>query len=201
MKKLVAMVGTNSKKSTNRDLLNFISKHFADQADIEVMEIDGLPLFNKPADKEVPQQAKDMAAKIEAADGVIISTPEYDHTVPAPLVNALNWLSYHIYPFTDKPVMITGSSYGRLGSSRAQMHLRQILDSPDIKARVLPNSEFMLGYGLDAFDSNGDLKDADTTKQLEAIFEDFMTFIDITEQLIEARGSKLQEAKDFDWEK
>ncbi|AXY25660.1 NADPH-dependent FMN reductase [Suicoccus acidiformans] len=201
MKKLVAMVGTNSKKSTNRDLLNFISKHFADQADIELMEIDGLPLFNKPADKEVPQQAKDMAAKIEAADGVIISTPEYDHTVPAPLVNALNWLSYHIYPFTDKPVMITGSSYGRLGSSRAQMHLRQILDSPDIKARVLPNSEFMLGYGLDAFDSKGDLKDADTTKQLEAIFEDFMTFIDITEQLIEARGSKLQEAKDFDWEK
>ena len=51
-------------------------------------------------------------------------------------MNALSWLSYGIFPFVDKPVMITGASYGTLGSSRAQAHLRQILDAPELKARL-----------------------------------------------------------------
>ncbi|MFU1806244.1 NADPH-dependent FMN reductase, partial [Enterococcus faecium] len=81
----------------------------------------------------LPEIVKTVAEKIEAADGVIISTPEYDHAVPASLMNALSWLSYGIFPFVDKPVMITGASYGTLGSSRAQAHLRQILDAPELK--------------------------------------------------------------------
>lgn len=199
MKKLIGIVGTNSSKSTNRDLLKFMQSHFSDQADIELMEIKDLPPFNKPADKQVPERVKEMADKIKAADGVIISTPEYNHSITAALANAIHWLTYYIYPFVDKPVMITGASYGKLGSSRAQTHLRQILDSPDIKARVIPNSEFLLGFSLDAFDENGNLKDPNTVKRLESIFSDFMTFIDITDQLIKAYGAKKKEAKSFSW--
>src|SRR5699024_12149493 len=84
----------------------------------------------------VPQLTQDIAKKIEDADGVIIATPEYDHSVTAVLSSALAWLSYGIHPFVDKPVMITGASYGSLGSSRAQAQLRQILDSPELKARI-----------------------------------------------------------------
>lgn len=201
MKKIIGLVGTNSKSSTNRKLLQFIQKHFKDQADIELVEIAGLPLFNKPEDKKVPSQALEIAEKIKAADGVIISTPEYDHTIPAALTNALNWLSYYIYPFVDKPVMITGASYGKLGSSRAQAHLRQILDCPDIKARVLPNSEFLLDFSLQAFDDEGNLKDKKNVEVLENLFQDFLTFITITEQLVQAHGSKQEEVKSFSWEK
>ena len=50
-------------------------------------------------------------------------------------MNALAWLSYGIYPLLNKPVMITGASYGTLGSSRSQSQLRQILNAPEIKAR------------------------------------------------------------------
>jgi len=71
----------------------------------------------------------------------------------------LNWLSYKERPFVDKPVMITGASYGTLGSSRAQMHLRQILDSPELKARIMPSSEFLLGHSLQAFDEERNLGD------------------------------------------
>lgn len=108
--KFIGLVGTNSSRSTNRDLLNFMKNFFASEAEIELVEIAGLPLFNKPEDHELPEAVRRIAEKIEAADGVIISTPEYDHAVPASLINALNWLSYGIFPFVDKPVMITGAS-------------------------------------------------------------------------------------------
>ena len=55
MIKLIAIVGTNSKRSTNRQLLQYMQKHFADKAEIELVEIKDIPVFNKPADKQVPE--------------------------------------------------------------------------------------------------------------------------------------------------
>ncbi len=201
MLKFIGLVGTNSKKSTNRQLLQYMQKHFADKADIELIEIKDLPLFNKPADMQVPDSVKEIAAKIEASDGVIIGTPEYDHSIPAVLMSALAWLSYGIYPLLGKPVMITGASYGTLGSSRAQLQLRQILDAPEIKASVMPGSEFLLSHSLQAFDKNGDLIDLETIQKLDALFDDFRLFVKITEKLSSAQALLHQEAENFDWEK
>ena len=200
MLKFIGLVGTNSKKSTNRQLLQYMQKHFADKAEIELIEIKDLPIFNKPADMQVPEIVKEIAAKIEAADGVIIGTPEYDHSIPAALMSALAWLSYGIYPLLRKPVMITGASYGTLGSSRAQLQLRQILDSPELKASVMPSSEFLLSHSLQAFDKNGDLIDLETIQKLDALFDDFRLFVKITEKLSSAQALLQQEAENFDWE-
>ncbi|MEZ7605502.1 MULTISPECIES: NADPH-dependent FMN reductase [Streptococcus] len=201
MLKFIGLVGTNSKKSTNRQLLQYMQKHFADKAEIELIEIKDIPIFNKPADMQVPEIVKEIAAKIEAADGVIIGTPEYDHSIPAVLMSALAWLSYGIYPLLGKPVMITGASYGTLGSSRAQLQLRQILDSPELKASVMPGSEFLLSHSLQAFDKNGDLIDLETIQKLDALFDDFRLFVKITEKLSSAQALLHQEAENFDWEK
>ena len=201
MLKFIGLVGTNSKKSTNRQLLQYMQKHFADKAEIELIEIKEIPIFNKPSDMQVPEIVKEIAAKIEAADGVIIGTPEYDHSIPAVLMSALAWLSYGIYPLLRKPVMITGASYGTLGSSRAQLQLRQILDSPELKASVMPGSEFLLSHSLQAFDKNGDLIDLETIQKLDALFDDFRLFVKITEKLSSAQALLHQEAENFDWEK
>ena len=201
MLKFIGLVGTNSKKSTNRQLLQYMQKHFADKAEIELIEIKDSPIFNKPSDMQVPEIVKEIAAKIEAADGVIIGTPEYDHSIPAVLMSALAWLSYGIYPLLGKPVMITGASYGTLGSSRAQLQLRQILDSPELKASVMPGSEFLLSHSLQAFDKNGDLIDLETIQKLDALFDDFRLFVKITEKLSSAQALLHQEAENFDWEK
>ncbi len=195
MTKLIAIVGTNSKRSTNRQLLQYMQKHFADKAEIELVEIKDIPVFNK----QVPEAILEIAAKIEEADGVIIGTPEYDHSIPAVLMSALAWLSYGIYPLLSKPVMITGASYGTLGSSRAQLQLRQILNSPEIKATVLPD-EFLLSHSLQAFDQNGDLVDLDVIKKLDAIFDDFRIFVKVTEKLRNAQELLRKDAEDFDWE-
>jgi len=201
MNKFIAIVGSNSNKSTNRELLKYMKNHFQNQAEIELVEIKGLPIFKKSADKYVPQAAKDIAAKIEASDGVIITTPEYDHSIPAALSSALAWLSYGIHPLLDKPVMITGASYGSLGSSRAQSQLRQILDSPELKARIMPSSEFLLGHSLQAFDEQGNLKDTAASKQLDGLFKDFLQFVEISEQLNNANVANKQKAEQFSWDK
>ena len=199
MLKLIAIVGTNSKRSTNRQLLQYMQKHFAEKAEIELVEIKDIPVFNKPADKNVPAEILEIAAKIEEADGVIIGTPEYDHSIPAVLMSALAWLSYGIYPLLNKPIMITGASYGTLGSSRAQLQLRQILNAPEIKASVLPD-EFLLSHSLQAFNSSGDLVDLDVIKKLDATFDDYRIFVKITEKLRNAQELLRKDAEDFDWE-
>ena len=197
--KLIGIVGTNSAKSTNRQLLEYMQKHFADKAEIELVEIKDLPVFNKPANKQVPDIVLEIAGKIEQADGVIIGTPEYDHSIPAVLMNALAWLSYGIYPLLNKPVMITGASFGTLGSSRAQLQLRQILNAPELKANVLPD-EFLLSHSLQAFDKDGNLQDLETVQKLDAIFDDFRLFVKIAGKLSNAQALLRQEVENFDWE-
>ncbi|MFC3932807.1 NADPH-dependent FMN reductase [Streptococcus dentapri] len=197
--KLIGIVGTNSQKSTNRQLLQYMQQHFVDKAEIELVEIKDLPVFNKPADRKLPEAVLDLAKKIEEADGVIIGTPEYDHSIPAVLMNALAWLSYGIYPLFNKPIMITGASFGTLGSSRAQLQLRQILNAPELKSNVLPD-EFLLSHSLQAFDQKGELNDIETSQKLDAIFDDFRIFVKMAEKMSHAKELLKKEAENFDWE-
>ena len=200
MKKLIGIVGTNSDFSTNRNLLLFMKKYFKEQAEIEVVEIKEIPLFNKPESKELPSSVLEISEKINAADGVIISTPEYDHAVPASLMNALNWLSYHIYPFLDKPVMITGASYGTLGSSRSQIQLQQLLEAPELKAHVMPSSEFLLAHSLEAFDQEGQLVFEHKVRELDNIFTNFIQFVEIIQHLPNAREIGEETAAKYIWD-
>lgn len=180
--KLVAIPGTNSHPSTNRQLLQFMQGHFNEKADIELVEIKDFPLFDKPQDLSLPQVVLDVAKKIEEAEGVIISTPEFNHSFPSVLGSALAWLSYGIYPLVGKPVLVVGASYGRLGSSRAQAHLHQALNSEDIQALKMPANEFLLGSSYAAFDDDGQLKDPQKTEELETVFHNFHEFVQLSRQ-------------------
>jgi len=199
MMNFIGIVGTNSDNSTNRMLLQFIQKHFADKVNIEICEIKDLPVFNKPESQEAPEEVQKIANKIIEADGVIISTPEYNHSIPAILKCAFEWFTFTTRPFVDKPVMITGASYGKLGSSRAQAHLRQILDSPELKARIMPSSEFLLGHSLEAFNDKGNLKDQNKIEELEEILNDFIQFVEITNQLVGDKHSRNKDINYFSW--
>ena len=197
--KYLAIVGTNSDVSTNRMLLQFMQKHFSSEAEIELYEIKDLPAFNEPEDSHIPEKVAELSDKILKADGVIIATPEYDHAIPAVLKSALEWISYTSQALTDKPVLIVGASLGILGSSRAQAHLRQILDSPELAARIMPSSEFLLGKSQGAFDSAGKLIYSDKLSELDEIFREFLLFTDITSKLL-AEKVLHKKVKKFTWQ-
>lgn len=200
MKKFIGLVGTNSDHSTNRRLLQFMAKHYANQAEIELLEINHLPLWNKPDNYTVLPEVQEMADKIRKSDGVIIATPEYDHAPTAALNNALAWLSYKTYPFVDMPVMIVGASYGTLGSSRSQIQLQQLLEAPELKAHVMPSSEFLLAHSLEAFDTDGNLVFERKVKELDTIFANFLQFVEIIHHLPNAHEIGEETAEKYIWD-
>jgi chromate reductase len=81
-----------------------------------------------------------MADAIDKADGVIIVTPEYNHSVPGVLKNAIDWISrLPNQPFAGKPVAIQTGSTGLYGGVRSLHHLRQVLVSIDARSLNRPD--------------------------------------------------------------
>lgn len=181
--KLVGIVGSNAEQSYNRLLLQYIQKQFSNQFDLELIEIKDVPLFNQSEDQTNTPLIQLINRKIKQADGVIIATPEHNHTIPASLKSVLEWLSFKIHPLENKPVMIIGASYYDQGSSRAQLHLRQILDAPGVHALVMPGNEFLLGKVRDAFDDENNLKDEKTIEFLGSVLDKFIRFIEVVSAL------------------
>ncbi|AME08993.1 MULTISPECIES: NAD(P)H-dependent oxidoreductase [Gemella] len=186
--KLVGIVGSNAEVSYNRKLMEFIAKEYKDLFTLELLDITNLPMFNQ--DEDHSKENKDlivMNRKILQSDGVIIATPEHNHTITASLKSALEWLSFELHPFENKPVMVVGASYYDQGSSRAQLHLRQVLDAPGVNAIVFPGNEFLLGKAKEAFDENGNIKDERTIGYLRICLTKFAKFATVAKSLAERK--------------
>lgn len=87
--KFVGIVGSNAEQSYNRMLLEFIRKNFKTKFELEVLEIDDIPMFNQDQNWEESFQLRLLNNKITRADGVIIATPEHNHTITAALKSVL----------------------------------------------------------------------------------------------------------------
>jgi chromate reductase, NAD(P)H dehydrogenase (quinone) len=121
------------------------------------------PLYNHDVQlKGFPPAVLAMAEAIEKADGVIIVTPEYNHSIPGVLKNAIDWLSrLPNQPFAAKPVALQSSSPGGYGGLRAQLHLRHSFVFLD--ARVLNKPEVIIPQVNTKIDpSTGELTDPAT---------------------------------------
>lgn len=183
--KFVGIVGSIAEQSYNKMLLAYIAKHYQELAEIEILDIKDVPIFNESDDQTETPVIQNLVKKIKAADGVILATPEHNHTTTAAMKNVLEWLSFKVHPFQDKPVLIVGASYFSQGSSRAQLSLRQILDSPGVNALVMPGNEFLLGNVKEAFDAQGDLKDQGTIDFLGSVLAKFCEWVQVLEILSE----------------
>ena len=78
--KFVGLVGSNAEQSYNRKLLEFIRREFKLKFELEVLEIDEVPLFNQESKWDDSFQLRLLYNKITRADGVIIATPEHNRS-------------------------------------------------------------------------------------------------------------------------
>lgn len=117
-----------------------------------------LPLYNgDDEDRDgLPDAVETLAAQIESADGIIISTPEYNAAVPGVLKNALDWVSRRKpTPWADKPVALMSAAAGRAGGLRAQTMLRTMMTPFGV--RLVPASEVAIAGAASEFDETGHL--------------------------------------------
>ena len=179
MMKILAFAGTDADFSYNRLLLRFMKKHFKQMADIEIYEVGKLPPFSVDTPLSEQTEVWKLKQKVKEADGLVFSTPEYDHGIPAVLKSAIEWLSYKTKVLSEKPAMIVGVAYGRQASARSQVQMRQILISPDCNTNLIPGNEVLIGNVRDTFAKDGRLVDQEAIDNLEKCFEHFIEYIQI----------------------
>ena len=176
--KIIAISGALRKDSTNTKLLRALAEVAGSAAEVEVVTLHGIPLFNE--DDETahgkPEIVKALGARIQSSDAVVIATPEYNFSIPGVLKNATDWLSRGGSPFKWKRVGIMGASDGPIGTARSQYHLRQNLQA--LEATTMPKPEFFLTFSRKKFDDAGKLNDPDDRRRLETWFKHFREWVE-----------------------
>jgi chromate reductase, NAD(P)H dehydrogenase (quinone) len=128
--------------------------------------IGGLPHFNPDLDGEgaVPPAAiAEFRALLAAADGVIISCPEYAHGVPGSLKNALDWI-VSSGELTDKPLVLVNASAA--GGERAQAALVETLTV--MGANVLVEASLLAPFLRKKLEGQGGVLDTDAAQALRS---------------------------------
>jgi chromate reductase len=159
--KILGIAGSLRKASFNKAALRAAQKLVPEGTSLDILDIDGLPGFNQDDEKNPPAKVVEMKAKIRAADAILLSTAEYNYSIPGVLKNAIDWASrpYGDSAWKGKPVAIMGASVGVIGTARAQYHLRQVFVFLDMDAVNQP--EVMINASK-SFDDQGNLTDQQT---------------------------------------
>lgn len=173
MEKIViaAFAGSLRKDSFNKAIINTAKKYAPANIDIDILDLNGMPLYNQDEETQIPESVKKFKDAIKNADAVLIATPEYDRSIPGVLKNAIDWASrpYGDNSFDDKPVATIGASGGAIiGTAVAQYHLRQIFSF--LNAHPLERPQVFIGGAGDKVE-NGLFVDDDTVTLIKTVVE------------------------------
>lgn len=177
--KIVAVSGSIRKDSYNTKVLEFMKERYKDKMDIEILDISDLPMYNQDIENEEFDSVKRLRSQIKDADGIIFATPEHNHTMPVAMKNFLDWMSRIEYPLIGKPGMIVGASLGRLGTVKAQGHLREVLDSMFVGVKVLPANNVYLGDISNQMDEKGNITNKGTIEFLDSVVDNFIDWVEM----------------------
>ena len=116
---------------------------------------------------------------IRKADAILLCTPEYNHSIPGVLKNALDWASFPASTdnaLAGKPVAILGVSQSPIGTARAQEQLRQVLAFVDMQ--VVNKPEVLIGLAGTRFDGGGRLVDEVALRLIAQLLANLKTLAD-----------------------
>lgn len=170
---IVAIVGSLRKESYNLKIAKFMKERYKDKLNIEILTPD-LPIFNEDIENNPPIEVVNFKDKIKKAEGVLIVSPEYNHSIPGGLKNALDWCSRVDRVLSKKPVFIVGASNGNVGTARSQMNIRTVLNSPGLNAYVLPANLVLIPNVQDLFNESGEFIDERTINYLDKVVDNFI---------------------------
>jgi len=169
--RILAISGSLRAGSYNTSLLRAAAQ--LAPADVEVELYDGLealPPYNEDRDTDhPPDEVVELRALVSEADGLLLSTPEFNGTIPGQLKNLVDWASRprgRGAALFGKPAAVIGASPSEYGAMWAQDHLRNALRIAG--ARVV-EAEVPGGRITDRIGPDGELSDAGMLESLAEI--------------------------------
>jgi len=170
MHHILGIAGSIRTKSLNRALLE-AAQHLAPaDVSITIAQIDDIPHYNDDHDSaneaDVHPAVNRVRQQIRSADSLLIATPEYNHSFPGVLKNALDWASrpYGKSALQGKAVAVIGGGGGS-GGIRAQVHLRQTLSGCGMYVMARPEMAIRFGETF----KDGELVDHNAREHLAKV--------------------------------
>jgi chromate reductase len=169
--RILALSGSLRRDSYNTALARAAAELAPEGVMVDVYDhLGDVPPYDQDLDRaelQPPVAVRRLRTEIEAADAVLVVTPEYNGSIPGVLKNAIDWASaqHRGSSFRDKTVAVAGASTGQFGALWAQMDLRKVLGIAG--ARVV-EGELPVARAQDRFDEQGRLVDAAVAERLRA---------------------------------
>jgi chromate reductase len=171
--RILAIPGSLRRDSHNRALVAAAVELAPDGVVVEVWDgLAGLPHYDEDIEADggpgTPAPVAELRGRIAAADAVLISTPEYNSSIPGSLKNALDWASrpYGAAEIVGKHAAVVGASPSSFGAAWAQAEVRKVLAASG--ARVLEQG-LSLSKAHAKRGDDGRLADEETRAELAAL--------------------------------
>jgi chromate reductase len=130
MTSILGISGSLRWNSLNTELLRLAAEELPEGAELDLWEgLRSIPPYDADLEGDPPAEVLAFVERIEAADAVLFSSPEYNGSVPGQLKNALDWVSRQSLgaPLRGKPVVVIGGSPGQFGGVWGHGELRKVL--------------------------------------------------------------------------
>jgi chromate reductase, NAD(P)H dehydrogenase (quinone) len=165
--RVLAISGSLRSGSHNSMLLRAAGELLPGDVELEIWDgLKAVPPYDEDDDTELaPAAVTRLRDAIAGADALLFATPEYNHSIPGQLKNAVDWASRPVTTnvLRNKPVAVIGASTGAFGAVWAQAELRKVLAATG--ARVA-DVEVAVGHAHEHFDGEGRLTDDELRGQL-----------------------------------
>ena len=175
--RLLAFAASLKRASLNRKLIH-LAVELAREAQVEVDLADfrefDMPLYDADLQNSAgfPEGAQELARRIEAVDGLMIASPEYNYSLPGTLKNAIDWVSrMKPMPLRGKHGVLLAASTSVVGGIRGLWALRVPLEG--LGVMLLPDM-FALAQAPQAFDEQGKLKDPELQGRLRKLVHGYL---------------------------
>lgn len=181
MTRLLGISGSLRADSYNTALLRASQALLPDGVELEVATLHGIPLYDGDLEQKqgIPAAAEALKDKLAACDGLVLSTPEYNHSIPGVLKNAIDWMSRpgkdQARVFGARPVALLGASPSGFGTVLAQNAWLPVFRV--LGLRYWSGMELMVSGAHKVFDDQGQLQDEDMRERLRKYLAGFSDFV------------------------
>jgi chromate reductase, NAD(P)H dehydrogenase (quinone) len=174
--RVLGISGSLRRDSLNSALLRAAAERLPAGAELVAFErLREIPLYDADveASEPTPDAVRELREALREADAVLIATPEYNHSIPGALKNALDWASRPAgeSALSGTPAAVVGASTGIFGAVWAQAELRKVLGA--MGARVV-EAELPVGRAHELFDGDRLELEPNQSEQLEEILSELV---------------------------